>query len=82
MQEPDLIWMSVLVFVPTAFALVLLLFPKGSEEGMRWWSLFGIGTFAFGFAFTVFEILVAVLQAYVFALLTAVYIQLAVAEEH
>ena len=29
-----------------------------------------------------FEILVAVLQAYVFALLTAVYIQLAVAEEH
>jgi NADH-quinone oxidoreductase subunit M len=41
MQESDLIWMSVLVFVPTAFALGLLLFPKGSEEGMRWWSLFG-----------------------------------------
>ena len=38
--------------------------------------------FAFGFAFTLFEILVAVLQAYVFALLTAIYIQLAVAEEH
>ncbi len=37
---------------------------------------------AFGFVFTLFEILVAVLQAYVFALLTAVYIQLAVAEEH
>jgi F-type H+-transporting ATPase subunit a len=32
--------------------------------------------------FTLFEVLVAVLQAYVFALLTAVYIQLAVAEEH
>jgi F-type H+-transporting ATPase subunit a len=47
-----------------------------------WWALFGIGTFAFGFVFTLFEILVAVLQAYVFALLTAVYIQLAVAEEH
>ncbi|MCW2288347.1 F0F1 ATP synthase subunit A [Leucobacter luti] len=44
--------------------------------------LFGIGTFAFGFAFTLFEILVAVLQAYVFTLLTAVYIQLALAEEH
>ena len=44
--------------------------------------LFGIGTIAFGFAFTLFEILVAVLQAYVFALLTAVYIQLALAEEH
>ena len=40
------------------------------------------GRLAFGFAFTLFEILVAVLQAYVFALLTAVYIQLAVAEEH
>lgn len=47
-----------------------------------WWSLMGAGTLAFGFVFTLFEILVAVLQAYVFALLTAVYIQLAVAEEH
>ncbi len=47
-----------------------------------WWSALGVGTLAFGFAFTLFEILVAVLQAYVFALLTAVYIQLAVAEEH
>ena len=46
------------------------------------WCLFSIGTFAFGFAFTLFEILVAVLQAYVFTLLTAVYIQLALAEEH
>jgi F-type H+-transporting ATPase subunit a len=45
-------------------------------------SLFSIGTFAFGFAFTIFEILVAVLQAYVFTFLTAVYIQLALAEEH
>jgi len=42
----------------------------------------GIGALAFGFAFTLFELLVAALQAYVFALLTAVYIQLAVAEEH
>lgn len=47
-----------------------------------WWSLLGVGTLAFGFVFTLFELLVAVLQAYVFALLTAVYIQLAVAEEH
>jgi F-type H+-transporting ATPase subunit a len=46
------------------------------------WTLLGVGTLAFGFVFTLFEILVAVLQAYVFALLTAVYIQLAVAEEH
>ena len=44
------------------------------------WTLLGAGTLAFGLVFTLFEVLVAVLQAYVFALLTAVYIQLAVAE--
>jgi F-type H+-transporting ATPase subunit a len=44
--------------------------------------LFGVGTLVFGFAFTLFEVLIAVLQAYIFALLTAVYIQLALAEEH
>lgn len=44
--------------------------------------LFGAGTLAFGFAFTLFEVLIALLQAYIFALLTAVYIQLALAEEH
>jgi len=44
--------------------------------------LFSIGTLAFGFIFTLFELLVAVLQAYVFTYLTAVYIQLALAEEH
>jgi F-type H+-transporting ATPase subunit a len=47
-----------------------------------WFTLLGVGSLAFGFVFTLFELLVAVLQAYVFALLTAVYIQLAVAEEH
>lgn len=44
--------------------------------------LFGVGTLAFGFVFTLFEILVAVLQAYIFTILTTVYIQLALAEEH
>ena len=43
---------------------------------------FGIGTIAFSIVFTFFELLVAVLQAYVFTLLTAVYLQLALAEEH
>ena len=43
---------------------------------------FGAGTFLFGFAFTLFEILVAFLQAYVFTLLTTVYIQLSLADEH
>jgi len=45
-------------------------------------AFFGIGTLAFGIAFSFFEILVALLQAYVFMLLTAVYIQLALADEH
>jgi F-type H+-transporting ATPase subunit a len=45
-------------------------------------ALFGIGTAAFGFAFTLFEIFVGVLQAYVFSLLTAVYAQLALNDEH
>ncbi len=39
-------------------------------------------TLLVGFAFTLFEILVAFLQAYIFALLTAVYLDLAMAEEH
>ena len=43
---------------------------------------FGAGTFLFGFVFTLFEMLVAFLQAYVFTLLTTVYIQLALADEH
>ena len=38
----------------------------------------GILTFAAAFAFTLFEILVAFLQAYIFAVLTAVYVNLSV----
>jgi F-type H+-transporting ATPase subunit a len=44
--------------------------------------LFGVGTLAFGLAFTLFEVLIATLQAYVFAILTTVYIQLALLDEH
>lgn len=43
-------------------------------------ALFGGLTLIGGFAFTLFEILVAILQAYVFALLTAAYIQLSIAD--
>jgi F-type H+-transporting ATPase subunit a len=43
---------------------------------------FGILSLAGGFAFTAFEILVAALQAYIFALLAAVYISLSLEEEH
>jgi NADH-quinone oxidoreductase subunit M len=39
--EWDLLLMSAVIFVPTLFALVLLFFPKGAEEWMRWWSLAG-----------------------------------------
>ena len=39
--EYDLILMSLVIFVPTAFAVVLLFFPRGSEEYMKWWSLLG-----------------------------------------
>jgi F-type H+-transporting ATPase subunit a len=65
--------MLVLFFSATQFFLVTL---------SGWWSALGVGTLAFGFAFTLFELFVAFLQAYVFTILTAVYIQLAVAEEH
>ncbi len=41
MNEADLIKMSLCIFLPTAFALVLLFFPKGSKEYMRWWALLG-----------------------------------------
>ncbi|QNO38824.1 F0F1 ATP synthase subunit A [Protaetiibacter sp. SSC-01] len=44
--------------------------------------LLGVGTFAFGAAFTLFELMVAALQAYVFTFLAAVYIQLSLADEH
>jgi NADH-quinone oxidoreductase subunit M len=39
--ESDVIWMSLVVFLPSIFALVLLFFPKGKEEAMRWWALMG-----------------------------------------
>ncbi len=65
--------MLVLFFAATHF----FFFSAGG-----FWPLLGAGTLAFGFAFTAFEILVAFLQAYVFTILTAVYIQLAIADEH
>jgi len=44
--------------------------------------LLGVGTFVFGTAWLAFEIFVALLQAYVFTFLAAIYIQLALADEH
>ncbi|HXG12514.1 MAG TPA: NADH-quinone oxidoreductase subunit M [Gemmataceae bacterium] len=49
-QTPiDLVLMSLVIFIPSLFALVLLFFPSGTDEAsqerwknaMRWWSLFG-----------------------------------------
>src|SRR6266852_5609182 len=39
--EYDLNVMSLVIFLPTLFALGLMLFPRGSENGMRWWTLTG-----------------------------------------
>ncbi|MCF4120179.1 F0F1 ATP synthase subunit A [Antribacter sp. KLBMP9083] len=44
--------------------------------------LFGAGTLVAGLAFTLFEVFVAALQAYIFAILTAAYISMSVEAEH
>ena len=41
MPESDLVWMSLLVFLPSAFALALLLVPPKWTEVMRWLAVFG-----------------------------------------
>jgi len=41
LQETDLVQMSLLVFMPSIFALAILFFPKGSERWMRWTALLG-----------------------------------------
>jgi F-type H+-transporting ATPase subunit a len=63
----------VLFFLATSF------FFFETDGGLK---LVGLPILAFGFAWTGFEILVAILQAYVFTLLTAVYLQLSLADEH
>jgi F-type H+-transporting ATPase subunit a len=65
-----------LVFAASEFFLFTLL-PSGNLFG-----LLGVGTVAFGVVYLAFEIFVALLQAYVFAFLTAIYVQLSVADAH
>jgi F-type H+-transporting ATPase subunit a len=67
----------VLCFLATQFFFVTVLFQQGNIIG-----LLGIGTFAFGIAFTLLELFVAALQAYVFTILTAIYIQFSLADDH
>jgi F-type H+-transporting ATPase subunit a len=65
-----------LVFAASEFFLFTLL-PSGNLFGVL-----GIGTVVFGVVYMAFEIFVALLQAYVFSFLTAIYVQLSVAETH
>ena len=66
-----------LCFGATDFFFITVLAHQGNPIG-----LLGVGTFAFGIAFTVLELFVAVLQAYVFTILAAIYIQMALADSH
>jgi F-type H+-transporting ATPase subunit a len=66
-----------LCWAATQFFLVTLLFTGGQPLG-----LLGLGTFAFGVVFFALELFVALLQAYVIAILGAIYIQLSLADEH
>lgn len=66
----------VLCFSATHFFFFVVL-AEGNPLGFL-----GVGTFAFGLAFTLLELFVAALQAYVFTILSAIYIQMSLAEEH
>jgi len=57
-----------------------LFFASVGDIGPR--AVIGLPWFAFGLAIFVFEFVVAVLQAYIFTLLSAVYIQTSVHPEH
>jgi len=57
-----------------------LFFASVGDIGVR--AVIGLPWFAFGLAIFVFEFVVAVLQAYIFTLLSAVYIQTSVHPEH
>ena len=65
-----------LCFLATNFFFITVL-AGGNAIG-----LLGAGTLLFGIVFTVLELFIAGLQAYVFTILTAIYIQLALADEH
>jgi F-type H+-transporting ATPase subunit a len=67
----------------TIFALgTWYLFAHLFTEGADWVASFGIFSFALLVFMTAFEVLVGVLQAYIFTILTAVYISGAIHPEH
>ena len=65
--------MLVLCFGATEYFLV---------ESVPAMKAFGVLTFVSGFVMTLFEVFVATLQAYIFAVLAAVYLSLSIADEH
>ena len=66
--------------------LILLVFILGGFEMLNSGNIFiqglSVFSFAMGIAMTMFELIVILLQAYVFTLLTGMYIQGSLAEEH
>ncbi|HWG93017.1 MAG TPA: F0F1 ATP synthase subunit A [Mycobacteriales bacterium] len=57
------------------YATTYLLLGPFQADGSPWYTaIFGVGALGAGVAFTFFEVLVAFLQAYIFTLLTAVYL--------
>ncbi len=65
-----------LFFTATTYLLL------GYQDGRAYTAIFGLGALGAGIAFTFFEALVAVLQAYIFTLLTAVYLAGSLEPEH
>jgi NADH-quinone oxidoreductase subunit M len=41
MLEYDLLMMTLVIFLPSVFGLLVLFFPKRAVEAARWWALFG-----------------------------------------
>jgi F-type H+-transporting ATPase subunit a len=65
-----------LFFTATTYLLL------GYQDGRAYTAIFGLGALGAGIAFTFFEALIAVLQAYIFTLLTAVYLAGSLEPEH
>jgi F-type H+-transporting ATPase subunit a len=82
--RPVSLFLRLLLNVMVGHMMLVLFFSATHffAFNLNWFTPMAAGTFALSFAFTLFELFVYILQAYVFTVLTAVYIQLAVAEEH
>jgi F-type H+-transporting ATPase subunit a len=65
-----------LFFTATTYLLL------GYQDGRAYTAIFGIGALGAGIVFTFFEVLVAGLQAYIFTLLTAVYLAGSLEPDH